>query len=90
MWYKVFSGAMDSETQEGKPMTDTAKTITTFRERAEQLWAQSNYPLSDEYRRKDSITDESYANRYHRAAEWLEERASAPTLAAIYPDIVIR
>jgi len=67
-----------------------AEVIREFRKRAEELWAQSNYPISDEYRRKDSITDEWYANRYHRAAEWLERTASAETLAALYPNIAIR
>jgi hypothetical protein len=105
MWYKVFSGAMDSETQEGKPMTDTAKTITTFRERAERLhtqaWSLPVWGISEGYqeaydadgfvyRLKDQFADCDWSARYRRAADWLEERASAPTLAALYPDIVVR
>ena len=86
-------------------MTDTAKTITTFQQRAEALhntaWSVPVWGVSEGYqeaydtdgvvyRLKDQVSDCSRADRYRRAAEWLEERASAPTLAALYPDIVVR
>jgi hypothetical protein len=86
-------------------MTATAETIKGFRTRAEELGALANttpiwgitegYGRDYEddgvvYRLKDSITDLSYADRYAAAADWLETRASAATLAALYPSIAIR
>jgi hypothetical protein len=96
---------MDSELREGKPMNNTASTITKFRERAEalhtQAWSLPVWGISEGYqeaydadgfvyRLKDQFADEDWSARYRRAADWLEERASAPTLAALYPDIVVR
>lgn len=96
---------MDSELRGGKPMNNTASTITKFRERAEalhtQAWSLPAWGISEGYqeaydadgfvyRLKDHFADEDWSARYRRAADWLEERASAPTLAALYPDIVVR
>ena len=82
----------------------TAEIIKGFRSRAESLhaqaWSLPVWGVSDGYaqayteddviyRMKDQITDLSYADRYAAAADWLESRASAPTLAALYPSITI-
>lgn len=86
-------------------MNNTASTITKFRERAEalhtQAWALPIWGVSEGYeeawaesdvcyRLKDHFSDLEWSARYRVAADWLEERASAPTLAALYPDIVVR
>lgn len=86
-------------------MNNTASTITKFRERAEalhtQAWSLPVWGISEGYqeaydadgfvyRLKDQFADEDWSARYRRAADWLEERASAPTLAALYPDIIVR
>jgi hypothetical protein len=86
-------------------MTNTAATIKEFRTRAEELGALANttpiWGITEGYaeayaedgvvyRLKDSITDLSYADRYAAAADWLETRASAATLAALYPSIASR
>lgn len=86
-------------------MNTIAETIKGFRQRAEELGALANtlpiWGVTDGYaeayaeegtiyRLKDSITDLSYADRYAAAADWLESRACADTLAALYPSIAIR
>lgn len=86
-------------------MTTTAATIKAFRDRAEALrityttapiWGVSGdwQRAYDEdgvcYRLKDAEADAWYAARFRRAADWLEEHASAATLAALYPHISIR
>ena len=86
-------------------MTTTAATITKFRTRAEAarhqaatlpVWglhpeAQAYWEEDGAvYRVKDLVSDLDYASRYERAADWLESRACAATLAALYPSISIR
>jgi hypothetical protein len=86
-------------------MTATAETITKFRARAEAarhqaatlpVWGlhpEAQAYWEDEgavYRVKDMVSDWDYASRYERAADWLESRAGADTLAALYPSISIR
>ena len=86
-------------------MTTTAATIRKFRERAAQARHQARtlpvwgiHPEAQTYweeegavyRVKDMISDESYASRYEAAADWLESRAGAATLAALYPSLSIR
>lgn len=66
-----------------------AAVIREFRSRAAAAYAQSRMPITEEYRLKDYITDEWYANRYERAAEWLERTAGAETLAELYPNLAI-
>jgi hypothetical protein len=86
-------------------MNNTAAVITEFRNRAaallEQSWSFPVWGISEGYERayaeqgivyrlKDHAADLSLSGRYHRAAEWLEERAHAETLAALYPTIAVR
>jgi len=86
-------------------MTAAAATIKGLRARAESARHQARtlpvWGLHPEaqtyweeegavYRIKDMISDESYADRCTRAADWLESRAGAATLAALYPHITIR
>jgi hypothetical protein len=86
-------------------MTATAELIKRFKNTAKTLDDQSRtlpvWGLDPEaaeywesegavYRLKDYISDSDYSWRYERAAQWLEERASGATLAALYPDIVIK
>jgi hypothetical protein len=83
-------------------LTPTARTILIFRERAESMYENARtlpiwgvrgdwLRLYEEngicYRQKDAISEWDYAARYNRAADWLESRASAATLASLYPFI---
>lgn len=86
-------------------MTAAARMILAFRMRAEDARYQARtlpvwglHPRAEQYwethgvvyRVKDMISDESYATRCERAADWLEARAGADTLRTLYPALSIR
>ena len=86
-------------------MNKIAATIRELRFRAERhqsaAWATPIWGVSEGYeqayterdicyRLKDHFADLSYADRCNAAADWLESRASAATLGALYPSIAIR
>lgn len=86
-------------------MSTTARTIRVFRDRAESLriaytttpiWgldAHAEQYWQTEgvcYRLKDAESDAWLSGRYRAAADWLEERASGETLAALHLSLTIR